>query len=1382
MPKEPSARQESAFRWNASSTELRNDLWAMLDEVESQGDPLDRWLGPLAGLLISKWAANEEAEREAVATANDRGFASELPQALRLPSWEEPRSNHADAVAEALREVTGLEGARGAVVRHVGSIAPLIIRAAENPPSMFKRLLAWVRRLDLGTLQGRAVAGYLFDDVLFAALDKQGKRLGEFVTPAPAVDFMLELAKPEPGERIYDPCFGYGGVLIGAARRLCSNGGTSSIVDGVHARRQGVFGVEVNRFSFAVGICRALLAGVDRLDLELGDALERPLPGDHSSQGFDCILAVPPWGRRHTSQNATASSFPFPSRRYENLFLQHVMANLRPGGRAVVAVPDGVLFRSGRDHQVRKALLSDYRVDAVVSLPDGAFAPHTSIHVNLVLFRREDPASQVRFVVVSREAWEKVSLDDASDGGALRAGLPVSSRFCRNLAKVVSSGSLGSAFSGIKVWDVTVRELASRDHDLVAKESGTKALDRELDGLRKADPSLKIERLENVAETFRGRSFDRRYTTEDRTSPDVVAGLLRVGDLKREPLQAPSLFLTGEKKGRLKDEDVLGSGDLVLTTRGAIGKAGIIPGGFGAAVDSVATESMTVLRAGEAVKPEFLSAVLRSPVYKDWMAGDARGNTIQHLSIRSLRGLRVPVPSVPVQDAVLTEMSGPVHISMASHSFYFEETDAIAVLARVLSGAAKDPIAAWLAKPTVAALASRRQEEVTLYECLNRLGELLSSLPVSPPRDSLISRVWPAIQEAEPTPAAATPEAREALLLRRRAILAPLFDPLDLEPLISFALDEVWAAVRVLAAFGLVPDGPGRLVVLERARGHLGLALRHLQDAEAPYVGRLSQFIERMFDLAGQEIDAMRASVQIDIVVEPDAVPVGIDSEVQLRLTNSSTLPLVVLQVGTRPPVGARECPYLADGESCNIPLTVRPQDTTHPFPIAVSWAALRLDGTSVKGDEVVHLSVRSTRDAGRPAALGASPYIVGNPVDREEMFFGRTGIMDRIWRQLGEKSHANVILLEGNRRTGKTSILRQLGKAGVLPDWIPVYCSFQDAEGDDTSGGITTRNVFRLLARTMGWALYDAGVETWFPGLSDRDPARPFKLAFRTALTQAFAGEHPFETFELYIEAALQAARPRRVLLMLDEFDKLQEGIDAGITSPQVPENIRHLLQHQSGLSAIITGSRRLKRLREEYWSALFGFGHRIGVGALPVEDAQRLVAEPVEGRLDYLPQARDRIVKLCARHPFLIQSLCNRVFEHAASDGGRTITLGIVEQAATEMVEENEHFRTLWDYAGSARRRLLLELCDRLAEGSDPVNLDLLEMKLSENRVPFSEASDLADDIQELRELELIELNEGYSRRGYRLAVPLMAKWLRKNVDFEDLLVRCRQEAMET
>ena len=429
-----------------------------------------------------------------------------------------------------------------------------------------------------------------------------------------------------------------------------------------------------------------------------------------------------------------------------------------------------------------------------------------------------------------------------------------------------------------------------------------------------------------------------------------------------------------------------------------------------------------------------------------------------------------------------------------------------------------------------------------------------------------------------------------------------------------------------------------------------------------------------------------------------------------------------------------------------------------------MSWRARRLDGTVVGGEVEVSLRVLSTREVVRSGGFGSSPYIVGSPVyvDREDMFFGRADIIEPIKRQLGASTHANVVLLEGNRRTGKTSILEQLGKAGVLPGWIPVYCSFQGAEGHDSKVGIATREVFRLFAREIGRALHDAGVETWIPGQPARDPDRSFKAAFRVALDRAFADEHGFEMLQLYIAAAVEAASPRRVLLMLDEFDKLHEGIEAGITSPQVPENIRHLLQHQPGLCAIIAGSRRLKRLREQYWSALFGLGYRIGVSALPLDDARRLVTQPVEGRLGYLPQARDRLVELCACHPFLVQLLCNRVFEQAASRGAPTITVEAVEQAATEMVRDNEHFQTLWDYAGSARRRLILALCDRCSEGPDPVSLDLLEIKLRDNGVPVRRFSELSDDVAELRELELIEFDDSYRGGTYRLSVPLMARWL--------------------
>ena len=1341
MPEELPARQGMIPLPDSESIQLRNDLRAALDKVVPEGDPMDTWLGPLAALLIARWAGYDESEREAVAAANGQPFAPELPEALRLPAWDGPVSAQADAVAESLRGMDALVRTGSNVARYLAPVTPLIVRALENSQSMFMELLAWVRRLELGTPQGRALAARLFDDILFEAVKKQGKLLGEFITPRTVIDFMLELAKPEAGERIYDPCFGYGGILIEAARKFSSNSRTGGRSDGVHARRPDVFGIEINRFSFAIGVCRAFLAGINDPALELCDALERPLPRNRSSEGFDCILAVPPWGQRHNTQNPAESPYPFRSKRYENLFLQHVMGNLRPGGRAVVAVPDSVLFRSGPDHQVRKELLSDYSVDAVVSLPAGAFAPHTGIHVNLIVFRRQNPASEIRFLDVSRQAWKAVS----SGGGLGRAGQHVSGSSCRKLAQAVYSGSEVPVTSGIKVWNVSVRELASRSHDLVVMESGTETLNWKLDRLTTENPLLKVEELEHIAEVYRGRSYKRRFTTETHNIPDVVAGLLRVGDVKRETIRVPSLFLTDGGKNRLKDDELLRSGDVVIAIRGAIGKTGVIRNDVESVVESIATGSLAVIRADEGIKPEFLSAILRSPMYQNWMVRNARGNTVQQLSLNSLCKLRIPVPRVQVQDKVLSEISDSSHTTSVTSGrrIYYGELDAMTTLAEVLSGTPKDPIAVWLEQPHVVALASERDlDSRDPWSMLLACSKLLSELDFS---------------------------------------LSDFELPSEIDPLTCLGVSEAKYAYWEMILGSQVPRGVGRLFVLERVLGHLKLAQRELENAYGPYNERLSKFIDRMFSLAGRETERMRASVRIDISLEPSEVAVGVDSEVQLRLTNSSIVPLLALQVSTKPAVGEKTIPYLDAGESHNIPLIVHPRDANHRLDMVVSWKARHLgfELNVVEDEKMVSLRVSSFPEAVCSGDMGASPYIVGNPVVRQEMFFGRDDVMDRIRRQLGEQ--ANVILLEGNRRTGKTSILKQFGKTDVLPGWIPVYCSFQDAEGDDRSGGITTRNVFRLLARATGWALYDAGVETWFPDLPDRDPARPFKLAFRTALNQAFAGDHSFETFELYIEAALQAARPRRVLLMLDEFDKLQEGIDAGVTSPQVPENIRHLLQHQPGLSAIITGSRRLKRLREEYWSALFGFGYRIGVSALPMEDARRLVTEPVEGRLDYLPQARDRIVNLCARHPFLIQSLCNRVFEHAAAGIGRTITRDIVEGAATEMVEDNEHFRTLWDYAGNTRRRLLLAFCERLAEGPDPVNLDLLQVMLREKRVPFGGASDLADDIQELREIELIDLDERDRRPGYRLAVPLMAKWLRKHVDFDDLIVRARREALE-
>ena len=806
-----------------------------------------------------------------------------------------------------------------------------------------------------------------------------------------------------------------------------------------------------------------------------------------------------------------------------------------------------------------------------------------------------------------------------------------------------------------------------------------------------------------------------------------MAGLLRAGDLVDEGriVRPPSLFLTSAEKARAKEKNFLRAGDLVVTTAGVVGKIGFIEDVKGA-VGVLAAENTTLVRTREGIRPQFLAALLRSPAYRNWLSGHATGTAFRHLSLPVLRTLKIPMPPSSMQDAVLAELDGT-------------RADALAVLYRLLSGTASHPVAAWLETPLAAELAAG--EAVDGSGGMDRLVGAAKGL-----RDIVV-----------PT--------------RVREVT---FDDDDIS--IGLWLNAAKDAATALDDVDSIPSGSGRLAILQIALTRLHEGMDALGGGKGRTIERLRSFTRAMMGLAEQEAHDMQRAITLDIGVDPADIVVGITTEVRLRLTNASDVPLRNLRVTVRTPNEpgtTSEFPYLAEGESQDVAFAVQTQDAARPLPVAVSWHGRRLDGTPVQGAWDVSLLVRAAGEAVVRGDLGASPYIVGSPVDRREMFFGRDDVMQQIERQLGDSDHANVILLEGNRRTGKTSILSQIGKTDNLSGWIPVYCSLQDGES------VATEDFFRLLARRTGWTLYDAGVETWFPGLPARDPGKPFKLGFRTALTQAFASGNAFETFHLYLSAAVEAASPRRVLLMLDEFDKLQESIDAGITSPQVPENIRHLLQHQPGVCAIITGSRRLKRLREEYWSALFGLGYRIGVSALTDADARRLVTEPVAGRLEYLPHARNRVVELCAGHPFLIQSLCSRVFDQMAERNDRTVTLDAVDQAATEMVRDNEHFQTLWDYAGCARRRLLLALCERFAEESDPVNLGLLRMKLQDHGLPLRRDGELADDIAELRELELLEFDA--TRRGgvYRLAVPLMAKWLHVNVDFDDLVVRARDEA---
>ena len=357
-----------------------------------------------------------------------------------------------------------------------------------------------------------------------------------------------------------------------------------------------------------------------------------------------------------------------------------------------------------------------------------------------MVFSRSEPQSTVCFAGVSSAAWEAAAPEENGYAEVLTSGArgraPIAEAAIGSVISVIGAAVgrvigriaelLGSeackcpmdvGVPGVETWTVSIPELEQRSHELIAKKSGDDVLESDMKRLVTACATLRIERLQSVAEVHTGAPYDRTDSTEHRSAPDVAAGLIRVGDVTENEVRAPSLYFTGNTVTQAQERALLRCGDVVVTTSGTVGKVAVIADDS-ASVGALATKGMAVIRTRAGIKPEFVAALLRSPAYQNWLSGHARGLAIQHLSIRVLRTLRLPGPPEEVQDAVLLELAGPA-------------ADTVAVLHRVLSGTAH-PVTAWLETPHAAQLAAGVTDDQDGLSILAAIGAELQSTVIRP--------------------------------------------------------------------------------------------------------------------------------------------------------------------------------------------------------------------------------------------------------------------------------------------------------------------------------------------------------------------------------------------------------------------------------------------------------------------------------------------------------------------------------------------------------------------------------------------------------------------------------------------------------------------------
>jgi len=213
-----------------------------------------------------------------------------------------------------------------------------------------------------------------------------GKKAGEFYTPKQVSKLLALLADPRPGDRICDPTCGSGGLLVEAASLVEQNG----------SRDFALFGQEVNGSTWALARMNMFLHGKDAARIEWGDTLNSPVlvEGDQLMR-FNVVVANPPfsldkWGHDDLEEdryNRFWRGLP-PKSKGDYAFITHMIESALPReGRVAVVVPHGVLFRGGAEGRIRRALIEDNLLDAVIGLPGNLF-PTTSIPVAVLVFDR----------------------------------------------------------------------------------------------------------------------------------------------------------------------------------------------------------------------------------------------------------------------------------------------------------------------------------------------------------------------------------------------------------------------------------------------------------------------------------------------------------------------------------------------------------------------------------------------------------------------------------------------------------------------------------------------------------------------------------------------------------------------------------------------------------------------------------------------------------------------------------------------------------------------------------------------------------------------------------------------------------------------------------
>jgi type I restriction enzyme M protein len=326
------------------------------------------------------------------------GYKSPVPEHLRWRNWAaDPEGLTGDPLLNfvnntlfpALKNLPAnqVRNPRAWVVRSVFEDANNFMKSGQ----LLRQVINKLNVIDFNRQAERHQFNDLYEKIL-RDLQSAGNA-GEFYTPRAVTQFMVDMANPQLGEKVFDPATGTGGFLVCAIEHLRNQVNNE---EQEKLLQTSIAGVEKKQLPHMLCVTNLMLHGVEVPSLIAhGNTLARPLRDYTPAERVDVVLTNPPFGG--IEEPGIEAGFPGDVRTKEtaDLFLVLIKHILKARGRAALVLPDGTLFGEGVKTRIKQQLLDECNLHTIVRLPNGVFAPYTGIKTNLLFFTKGRPTEAI---------------------------------------------------------------------------------------------------------------------------------------------------------------------------------------------------------------------------------------------------------------------------------------------------------------------------------------------------------------------------------------------------------------------------------------------------------------------------------------------------------------------------------------------------------------------------------------------------------------------------------------------------------------------------------------------------------------------------------------------------------------------------------------------------------------------------------------------------------------------------------------------------------------------------------------------------------------------------------------------------------------------------